>query len=105
MERGEIERMTMNNFIKEVPHLKHHPLSIEREVTLHGEVIIIEGVRYDADYFRTFSHPDTDMLYAVRRDEETVVLTVIQTPEEASEFFEETLGRGDPAPTEDQDGL
>lgn len=95
----------MNSHVKKIQHVAQKPLSIEREITLGGEVIIIEGVRYDADYFRTFSHPETDVLYAVRRDEETVILTVIQTPEQASEFFNETLGRGDLAPTEDQDGL
>ncbi len=79
----------MNKSMKPIAHITQRPLSIEREYTLQGrEVIIIEGVRYDADYFRTFSHPETDVLYAVRRDEETVILTVIQTPEQASEFFD-----------------
>lgn len=82
----------MNSHVKKIQHVAQKPLSIEREITLGGEVIIIEGVRYDADYFRTFSHPETDVLYAVRRDEDTVILTVIQTPEQASEFF-------DPAPS------
>ena len=96
----------MNSNVKNLQHVAQPPLSIERELAGGREFILIEGVRYDADYFRTFSHPETDVLYAVRRDEETVVLTVIQTPEEASEFFEETLGRGDPAPTEDEkDGI
>ncbi len=96
----------MNSNIKPVSHVAQKPLSVEREYVFGGrEIIVIEGVRYDADYFRTFSHPETDVLYAVRRDEETVILTVIQTPEQASEFFNETLGRGDLAPTEDQDGL
>lgn len=97
----------MNKLIQPMPHIEVKPLSIEREYTMQGrEVIIIEGVRYDADYFRTFAYPETDVLYAVRREEEMVVLTVIRTQEEASEFFNETLGRGDPAPTEEEnDGL
>ncbi len=83
----------MNKSMKPMAHIAQRPLSIEREYTLQGrEVIIIEGVRYDADYFRTFSHPETDVLYAVVRDEDAVRLTVIQTPEQASEFF-------DPAPS------
>lgn len=93
----------MNSNVKNYPHVAQAPLNIERDYTMQGrEVIIIEGVRYDADYFRTFSHPETDVLYAVRRDEETVVLTVIQTLEEASEFFEEVGGT---AQEDDQDGL
>ena len=96
----------MNSFIKQIPHVDQKPLSIEREYTMQGhEVIVIEGVRYDADYFRIFAHPDTDVLYAVRRDEDMVVLTVIPTVEVAKEFFEETNGQGYPAPTEEQDGL
>lgn len=96
----------MNSNIRPMPHVEDRPLSIEREYTLQGrEIIVIEGVRYDADYFRIFAHPDTDVLYAVRRDEDMVVLTVIPTVEVAKEFFEETNGQGDPAPTEEQDGL
>lgn len=102
----------MNNLIKPMPHVEVRPLSIEREYTMQGhEVIIIEGVRYDAEYFRTFAHPETDVLYAVCRDEDQVRLTIIQTPEQATEFFNETIGRGaslddtSPTPTEDQDGL
>lgn len=75
--------------IKEIPHQAEKPLSIEREMTAHGEVIIIEGVRYDAAYFRTFSIPDADVLYAVERCEDFVKLTVINTVEEAKQFFEE----------------
>lgn len=96
----------MNSLIKQIQHVEQKPLSIEREYNPFGrEIIVIEGVRYDSDYFRTFAHPDTDVLYAVRREEEMVVLTVIQTLEEAKEFFDETIGRGDPAPTEEQHEL
>jgi hypothetical protein len=79
----------MNSNVKKLAHVAQPPLSIERDYTMEGrEVIIIEGVRYDADYFRTFAHPDTDVLYTVWRDEDVVVLTLIQTPEEAIEFFD-----------------
>lgn len=89
----------MNKLIQPMPHIEVKPLSIEREYTMQGrEVIIIEGVRYDADYFRTFSHPETDVLYAVRRDEEMVCLTVIETVEQASEFFDPTPSAAIAAP-------
>jgi hypothetical protein len=77
--------------IKETAHQPIQPLSIERDWSGGHEVVIIEGVRYDADYFRTFSYPKTDVLYAVKRDDECVVLTVIQSEEQAKEFFE-TIG-------------
>lgn len=95
----------MNSNIRPMPHVEDRPLSIEREYTLQGrEIIVIEGVKYDADYFQTFAHPDTDVLYAIRRDGDQVWLTVIRNAEEAKKFFEE-VGQGDLAPTEDQDGL
>lgn len=61
------------------------------------EAIVIEGVKYDAEYFRTFAHPDTDVLYAVRRDGDQVWLTVIRNVEEAKAFF-------DPRPALPQSG-
>jgi hypothetical protein len=78
----------MEQLIKEIPHQPNQPLSIERDWSNGHEVIIIEGVRYDADYFRQFSHPETDVLYAVERMDDFVKLTVIQTAEQAKEFFE-----------------
>lgn len=94
----------MNNFIKTLPYQVKAPLSIERDSSMGHEIIIIEGVKYDADYFRTFAYPETDVLYAVRRDEEVVRLTIIRALEEAKIFFEEN-GQGDPAPTEEQNVL
>lgn len=81
----------MNNMIQPMPHVEQKPLSIEREYTPAGnELIVIEGVHYDADYFRTFAHPETDVLYRVERDSEGVVkLTIIHSVEEAREFFEQ----------------
>lgn len=76
------------------------------------EIIVIEGVRYDADLLKAFGSPAPDALYAVRRDGENVWLTVIRSADEAKQFFDETLGQGasqgdtSPAPTEDEsDGL
>lgn len=97
----------MNNLIKQVPHVAQKPLSIEREYMLNGlELLVIEGVRYDANVLRAFADPAPDALYLIRRDGERVSLTPIRNAEEASEFFNETFGRVDPASTEDdQDGL
>lgn len=83
----------MNNMIHPMLHVEQKPLSIEREYTPEGnEIIVIDGVRYDADYFRAFVHPQTDVLHQVVRDSEGVVkLTVIQTLDEAREFFEQSL--------------
>lgn len=92
-----------NKNVKPMAHITQKPLSIEREYTLQGyEVIIIEGVRYDAEYFRTFAHPDTDVLYAVRSHDDTVVLTIIHNADEAQHFFEEMGGA---AQEEEADGL
>ena len=73
-------------FIQEVEHVAVEPVRIERE---HNDVIVIEGVRYAGDYFRTMAVPDADVLYAVRRDDEDrVVFTVIRNVEEAEAFFD-----------------
>lgn len=80
----------MNTNIAKIEHVAKAPLSIERDMQSGYEKIIIEGVVYDAEYFRTFAHPDTDVLYAVRNDSDDVVcLTIIQTVDEAVEFFNE----------------
>ena len=95
----------MNSNIKQLPHQVKAPLSIERDISMGHEIIIIEGVKYDADYFRTFAYPETDVLYAVRNlVDEVVCLTVVRTVEEAKIFFGET-GQGDPAPTEEEYGI
>lgn len=92
----------MNSNVKNLQHVAQPPLSIERELAVGREYILIEGVRYDADYFRTFAHPETDVLYAVRSHDDTVVLTIIHNTDEAQQFFEEM---GGPAQEEDNDGL
>ena len=79
----------MNNRIKTLPHAPVEPLRIERDFTFGNEIIVIEGVRYDAEYFRTFAYPETDVLYAVRRDDDNVVLTTIRNMDDAAEFFNE----------------
>lgn len=96
----------MGSAVQTMVYMPDPPLRIEREYSISGhEFILIEGVRYDASYFRTFAHPDTDVLFAVRRDGDTVVLSIIRNAQEAAKFFEE-IGRGNPAPTEEvSDGL
>ena len=80
----------MNSHIKTLPHQVKAPLSIERDISTGHEIILIEGVKYDADYFRTFAYPEADVLYAVKRlAEDVVCLTVVRTVEEADEFFKE----------------
>ena len=85
--------------IHEVQHEPRRPVEITRE---HPDIVVIEGIRYDADYFRQISHPDTDVLYAVRRDGDNVWLTTICNAEEARRFFDEINGQGEPA-VEEQD--
>ena len=95
----------MNGNIKQLPHQVKAPLSIERDISTGHEIIIIEGVKYDAEYFRMFATPEADVLYAVKRlAEDVVCLTVVRTVEEAKIFFDET-GQGDPAPTEEEYGI
>jgi hypothetical protein len=80
--------MTMNNNIKQVVHEKKTPVRIERDF---GDVIIIEGVKYAGDMFREFAIPNSDVLYAVRRDEfGSVALTTIRSLDEAKSFFDPT---------------
>jgi len=74
----------MNNFIKRTAHMPKS-VSIERE---ENDVIVIEGVRYSGDFFRTNSWPDTKFLYALRRDGDQVWLTEIHDADEAKKFFE-----------------
>jgi len=79
----------MNNFIKKLPHQDKPPVSIERE---ENDVINIESVKYDGDYFRTLGAPETNVLYAVQRFEDGVMrLTLIRSVEEAKEFFEKVV--------------
>ena len=76
----------MSQFIKPLPHVSVEPVQVER---VYPDRLTIAGVLYDGEYFRTFSHPETDVLYAVRRDEDgCVCLTVIDSLEKAMSFFE-----------------
>lgn len=75
----------MSQFVKEVTHVAKTPVRIERE---DNDVINIEGTRYDGDYFRFMGAPDADVLYAVRRLEDgCVCLTVVNSLEQAEQFF------------------
>lgn len=79
----------MSNFITTMAFIPDPPLRIEREFGPDGaEFIIIEGVRYAADYFRAFSHPETDKLYQVQMVNGFLRLVQIENVEQAQEFFE-----------------
>jgi len=71
-------------FIQEVEHEPKKPVSIEREP---NDVVVIEGVRYAADLFRIFANPDVNLLYALQRDGDRVVVKVIRNGGEALGFF------------------
>jgi hypothetical protein len=73
-------------FIKKIPHNPIEPVRVERDGT---DSLIVEGVRFDGDFFRTLAYPSPYYLYAIRRDGEQVVLTVIHNKEESDKFFEE----------------
>lgn len=91
--------MNGQKLIQEVQYKPRKPVEITRE---HPDTIVIEGVRYAADYFRQFACPEADVLYAVRRDGDQVWLTTIRNTEEATRFFEEITG-GESLPSEEQD--
>lgn len=94
-----------NQFIKQVAHQAEVLLSIERDWNNGHEIIIIEGVKYDADFFRMNAMPSDDVLYAVhKRDDGVVIVTVIRDVESAKIFFDE-IGQGNPAPTEEEHGI
>jgi hypothetical protein len=79
----------MNSNIHQLPHQPIAPLSIEREWNNGHEIIVVEGVKYHADFFRMNVMPSDDVLYAVhKRDDGIVIVTVIRDVESAKKFFE-----------------
>jgi len=75
----------MNSQIKPFAH-QPKPVTLERDV---NDVVIIEGVRYSGDYFRTMSAPNEDVLYAIHKGEDDVVrVTMIRDANEAENFFD-----------------
>lgn len=82
----------MNNLITQIAHAEEPPLRIEREFLDGREFVRIEGVLYEADYFREFAQPNVDVLYAIRRDDEGAVgMFLIENAAAAEAFFEEVL--------------
>lgn len=73
-------------FIREEVHVRKPPVRVERDVP---DVLVIEGVRWDGDVFRTFAAPSDDCLYALRRDGDAVSLVTVRNVEEAQRFFAE----------------
>ena len=74
-----------HGFIQEVEHEDRKPVSIEREP---NDVVVIEGVRYAAELFRVFANPDLNLLYALRREDDQVVVKIIRNANEAEAFFD-----------------
>jgi len=72
------------HFIEPVEHQAKKPVSIERDA---NDVIIVEGVRYSGDFFRTMAYPDPKYLYAIRRDGKQVIVTTIHNQQEAQGYF------------------
>lgn len=74
-----------NSFIQEVKHTAVEPVTVMRDV---NDVLIIEGVRYGGDFFRMMAVPSDDVLYAIQRDGDQVIATMMRNVEEAKQFFE-----------------
>jgi len=87
----------MSQFIKPMAHVAIQPVSVVRE---QPDILVIEGVRYSGDFFRQSAYPETDLLYAIRRDGDMVILKTVRNMNEAEKFFEE-IGREHPAPTDE----
>lgn len=86
-------------FIKPMAHQAEKPLQIERDWSSGREVIIIEGVRYAAEFFQMIAKPEIDALYALKNNEIGNYWQIIRSMDEAKKFFEET-----PIPTFPQIG-
>lgn len=91
--------MNGQKLIQEIPHEPRKPVEIIRE---HGDILMIEGIRFAGDFFREFACPKTDVLYSVQRDGDVVLLTTVRNAEEAARFFEEITG-GESLPSEEQE--
>jgi len=85
--------LAASSLIQPMQHMGDAPLRIERDWSGGYEIIVIEGIRFDAEYFRTFAHPDVEVLYAVRREDDMVTVTSITNTREAAKFFAE-VGNG-----------
>lgn len=97
-----------NKIIQQVAH-QPKPVTIEQA---ENDVIIIEGVRYSADFFRVHAYPNDKYLYAIRRDGDVVSLTAIHNANDAEHFFDQVfladakeeinheIWQGNPAPTD-----
>jgi len=74
--------------LTQVTHNPCKPVSVMRE---ENDVLVVEGVRFDGDFFRTLSDPDPESMYVLRKLENGCVGFIeIDTLEKAKKFFEET---------------
>jgi hypothetical protein len=72
------------NLIQQVSHEPRKPVEIER---LHNDALLIEGVLYAGDFFRSMADPNPNYLYAIRREGDRVILTTIRNVADATGFF------------------
>ena len=79
----------MNGLIRQVEHERKMPVTVVRDVP---DVLVIEGVRWAGDIFRTFAMPSDQYLYALKRDGDQVILVTVHDVEEAKKFFAEAGG-------------
>lgn len=79
----------MSTHIQQVTQGLLTPVSIERDMASGREIIVIEGVRFDADYFRFMATPNEDYLYAISsREDGSVWFDTIHNVAEAENFFD-----------------
>lgn len=76
----------MSGFIRQAEHEGKRPVRVERDFP---DVLVIEGVRWAGEIFRTFSEPDDKYLYSLRREGDQVILVTVHNEEEAKAFFAE----------------
>lgn len=75
-----------NQFMQEVEHEPKKPVSIARD---GKDGVIIEGIRFSGDYFRTLKYPKPDVLYAIHSEpDSTITFTVVRNENEAAQFFD-----------------
>lgn len=64
----------MSNLIKQVPHQPVRPVSVERTFP---DGLMIEGIQFSGDFFRTFADPDPEKLYRIVRDGDVIKIEVV----------------------------
>jgi hypothetical protein len=65
----------MNKLIQSMPYQPRKHVSIEREP---NDIVVIEGIRYQGDFFRMLADPDPNVVYRIRREDDAVFFEVIE---------------------------